>query len=87
MSTESIDPQFANYQRPEKLQQRLNAMHCVAGRCDGFSAASAPARVAIIVGRWHNYIVDRLLQGALDTAHECGISDAPIVIVQAPGAF
>ncbi|NNL57599.1 MAG: 6,7-dimethyl-8-ribityllumazine synthase, partial [Pseudomonadales bacterium] len=89
MSTESIDPQFANYRRPEKLQRRLDSMRCLSGRADGFGQAAnlQATKIAIIVGRWHSYIVDRLLQGALNTANECGIGDAQIDIVQAPGAY
>ncbi|MGB5324496.1 MAG: 6,7-dimethyl-8-ribityllumazine synthase [Pseudomonadales bacterium] len=44
-------------------------------------------RLGIIAGRWHNYIVDSLLQGALDTAAAHGFVDADIDIVQAPGAY
>ena len=70
MSTESIDPRYANYVRPSALQQRLDGMTTV----DGNAAASelGGVKIAIIVGRWHSYIVDRLLQGALDTANNSG---------------
>lgn len=82
MSTESIDPRYANYRRPAELEQRLAAMSVTASDCK-----NQRYRVAIIVGRWHQYIVDRLLQGALDAANECGIKDNNIDIICAPGAY
>ena len=89
MSTEAIDPRYANYQRPAQMQQRLDGLRQIEGRADAYPSYSdgGSLRIAIIVGRWHQYIVDRLLQGALDTANACGIDDAQIDIVQAPGAY
>ncbi|MBT8149993.1 MAG: 6,7-dimethyl-8-ribityllumazine synthase [Gammaproteobacteria bacterium] len=48
---------------------------------------SNDGRIAVIAGRWHNYIVDSLMQGALATAAEHGFSDTDIDVVQAPGAY
>ncbi len=85
MSTESIDPRYANYKRPSALQQRLDGMATVEGNAAGSELSGV--KIAIIVGRWHSYIVDRLLQGALDTANNSGIADANIDVIQAPGAY
>lgn len=85
MSTESIDPRYAKYKRPSALQQRLDGMATVEGNAAGSELSGV--KIAIIVGRWHSYIVDRLLQGALDTANNSGIADANIDVIQAPGAY
>jgi len=82
MSTEAIDPKYANYKRPAALQQRLDAMRVVDG-----VAKNTGAAVAIVVGRWHNYIVDRLLSGALEALHENGVTDKNIDVINAPGAY
>ena len=82
MSTESIDPRYAKYKRPSALQQRLDGMATVEGNAAGSELSGV--KIAIIVGRWHSYIVDRLLQGALDTANNSGIADANIDVIQAP---
>ena len=85
MSTESIDPRYANYLRPSELQRRLDSMTTVEGNAAGSELGGV--KIAIVVGRWHSYIVDRLLQGALDTANNSGIADADIDVIQAPGAY
>lgn len=82
MSTESIDPRYANYQRADELQQRLIKINTLSGECK-----NQQYRVAVVKGRWHQYIVDRLLEGALNTLNECGIDDVSIDIVEAPGAY
>lgn len=82
MSTESVDPKYQSYVTPNELVKRLENMQNLrpAPRVQG-------AHVALIVGSWHNYIVDRLLQGALDALNERGIDDASITIMHAPGAY
>jgi 6,7-dimethyl-8-ribityllumazine synthase len=42
---------------------------------------------SIVVGRWNSFVVEPLLQGALDTLRRHGVSDKQITIVRAPGAF
>jgi 6,7-dimethyl-8-ribityllumazine synthase len=42
---------------------------------------------AIVVGRWNSFVVEHLLEGALDTLRRHGVSDKQITIVRAPGAF
>jgi 6,7-dimethyl-8-ribityllumazine synthase len=41
----------------------------------------------IVVGRWNSFVVEHLLEGALDTLRRHGVSDTQITIVRAPGAF
>ena len=41
----------------------------------------------IVVGRWNSFVVEHLLQGAIDTLRRHGVSDKQISIVRAPGAF
>jgi 6,7-dimethyl-8-ribityllumazine synthase len=42
---------------------------------------------SIVVGRWNSFVVEHLLEGALDTLRRHGVSDKQITIVRAPGAF
>jgi 6,7-dimethyl-8-ribityllumazine synthase len=42
---------------------------------------------AIVVGRWNSFVVEHLLEGALDTLRRHGVSDKQITVVRAPGAF
>ena len=45
------------------------------------------ARFGIVVGRFNSFVVESLLQGALDTLKRHGASEADIDIVRVPGAF
>lgn len=90
MSTEATDPRLADYQRSDEFQKRLDELNLFEQK------AGAPLdkdfdrddyRVAIVAGRWHQLIVDRLVEGALKTLNEHGIDDDQIDFVQAPGAF
>ncbi|NOY61608.1 MAG: 6,7-dimethyl-8-ribityllumazine synthase [Gammaproteobacteria bacterium] len=45
------------------------------------------ARFAIVAGRFNEFIVDRLLQGAVDTLLRHGTKEAQIRVVYVPGAF
>ena len=42
---------------------------------------------ALVVARWNSFVVEHLLEGAVDTLHRHGVSDDQITIVRAPGAF
>ena len=44
-------------------------------------------RYALVVGRWNSFVVEHLVEGALDTLRRHGVSDKQITIVRAPGAF
>ena len=50
-----------------------------------FQAASG--RYAIVVARFNSFLVESLVQGAVDTLKRHGISDSEIQIVRVPGAF
>ena len=45
------------------------------------------AKLAIVVGRFNGFIVESLLQGALDTLQRAGIADADITVSHVPGAL
>lgn len=42
---------------------------------------------AIIVGRWNAFVVESLLEGAVDSLMRHGVSEEQITIIRAPGAF
>jgi len=48
---------------------------------------SASAHYAVAVAKFNSFIVDRLLDGALDTLKKHGVMDRDITIVKVPGAF
>ncbi|MGJ8689039.1 MAG: 6,7-dimethyl-8-ribityllumazine synthase [Gammaproteobacteria bacterium] len=45
------------------------------------------ARYAIVVARFNSFVVDKLLEGALDTLVRHGVKESDITVVKAPGAF
>lgn len=45
------------------------------------------ARFGIVVGRFNSFVVESLLDGALDTLRRHGAKDADIEIAHVPGAF
>lgn len=44
-------------------------------------------KVAIVVGRFNDFISERLLEGAVDTLIRSGASDGDIDVVKVPGSF
>lgn len=42
---------------------------------------------ALVVARWNSFVVEHLLEGAIDTLRRHGISDKQMTIFRAPGAF
>jgi len=44
-------------------------------------------RYAIVVGRWNSFVVESLLDGALDALKRHGIGDDQITVIRAPGAY
>ena len=48
---------------------------------------SGKGNYTLVVGRWNSFVVEHLLQGALDTLKRHGVSEKNITIVRAPGAF
>ena len=71
-----------NYQRSDAIAKKLQAVKAVEGLTNTLDFS-----VAIVVGRWHTEIVDKLLVSALDTLQECGIQNNQITVVYAPGAY
>ncbi len=49
--------------------------------------AVSNSRVTLVVSRYNNFVVDRLLQGCLATLKAGGIGEENLVLVQVPGAF
>lgn len=45
------------------------------------------ARFAILVSRWNSFVVESLLDGAVDALKRHGIAEADMHIVRVPGAF
>lgn len=48
---------------------------------------SADGKYAILVGRFNSFVVESLLEGALDTLKRHGVKEDNIRIVRVPGAF
>jgi|TARA_B110000977_G_scaffold147876_1_gene187485 6,7-dimethyl-8-ribityllumazine synthase len=45
------------------------------------------AKIAIVVGRFNGFIVESLLQAAIDTLQRAGIKSSDITVSHVPGAF
>ncbi|HEX7479811.1 MAG TPA: 6,7-dimethyl-8-ribityllumazine synthase [Polyangiales bacterium] len=54
---------------------------------EGNYNAPKDARFAIVAARFNEFIVDRLVDGALDTLRRHGVDDTRISLVRVPGAF
>ena len=48
---------------------------------------NATARYGIAITRFNSFIVDRLLDGALDALRKQGVQDRDITIVKVPGSY
>lgn len=44
-------------------------------------------RYTLVVARWNSFVVEHLLEGAIDTLRRHGIADEQLHIVRVPGAF
>ena len=42
---------------------------------------------ALVVGRWNSFVVEHLLEGAIDALKRHGVGEDQMTIVRAPGAF
>jgi 6,7-dimethyl-8-ribityllumazine synthase len=56
-------------------------------RFEGSFATPQGARFAIAAARFNEFIVDRLVEGAVDTLRRHGVPEASITIARVPGAF
>jgi 6,7-dimethyl-8-ribityllumazine synthase len=54
---------------------------------EGNFVAPETTRFVIVSTRWNEFIVERLVEGALDALRRHGIDDARITHVRVPGAF
>jgi 6,7-dimethyl-8-ribityllumazine synthase len=54
---------------------------------EGDLLAPKDARFAIVASRFNHFIVDRLVEGALDGLRRHGVDDARIVLARAPGSW
>jgi 6,7-dimethyl-8-ribityllumazine synthase len=54
---------------------------------DGQLAAARGLKVAIVASRFNSFIVDRLVDGAVDTLVRHGVADGDVTVVHVPGAF
>ena len=48
---------------------------------------SGKGNYALVVGRWNSFVVEHLLEGALDALRRHGVGEKQITVVRAPGAF
>jgi 6,7-dimethyl-8-ribityllumazine synthase len=44
-------------------------------------------RVGLIATRWNDFVVDRLVRGAVGALTQHGVAEADITLIQVPGAF
>ncbi|WP_439102272.1 6,7-dimethyl-8-ribityllumazine synthase [Congregibacter sp.] len=44
-------------------------------------------RYALLVGRWNSFVVEHLLEGAVDTLKRHGVAPEQITVIRVPGAF
>ena len=49
--------------------------------------SAAGLKVAIVAGRFNGFIVERLIDGAVDALRRTGAKDEDITVIRAPGAF
>jgi 6,7-dimethyl-8-ribityllumazine synthase len=54
---------------------------------EGTFQAQAGSRFAIVVARFNHFVVDPLLEGALDALRRHGVKDEQITVVRTPGAW
>jgi 6,7-dimethyl-8-ribityllumazine synthase len=54
---------------------------------EGNFIAPKTVRLAIVASRFNEFIVDRLVEGAIDTLLRHGVSESRITVVRVPGAF
>ena len=53
----------------------------------GAMSADDGVKVAIVVGRFNDFIVNQLELACIETLNRCGVDDANITVVKVPGAF
>ena len=56
-------------------------------RIEGLLHLASEGRYAILVGRFNSFVVEHLLEGAIDTLKRHGVSEDAITVIHAPGAW
>ena len=56
-------------------------------RIEGMLHLASEGRYAILVGRFNSFVVEHLLEGAIDTLKRHGVSEDNITVIHAPGAW
>ncbi|AOA59770.1 6,7-dimethyl-8-ribityllumazine synthase [Acinetobacter larvae] len=56
-------------------------------RIEGFLHHASEGRYAILVGRFNSFVVEHLLDGAINTLQRHGVADEQITVLHAPGAW
>ena len=51
------------------------------------SGEAGDSRIALVVSRYNSFIVDRLLEGCLNTLMSAGVKRANVRLIKVPGAF
>lgn len=54
---------------------------------EGQLIASKDAHFAIVASRFNEFVVDRLVEGAVDALRRHGVAESCIMVVRVPGAF
>ncbi len=44
-------------------------------------------KFALVVGRWNSFVVEHLLDGAVDALRRHGVDEKQLTVIRAPGAF
>ena len=56
-------------------------------RIEGLLHLASEGRYAILVGRFNSFVVEHLLDGAIDTLKRHGVNEDNITVIHAPGAW
>ncbi|MGM7373936.1 6,7-dimethyl-8-ribityllumazine synthase, partial [Acinetobacter baumannii] len=56
-------------------------------RIEGLLHLASEGRYAILVGRFNSFVVEHLLEGAIDTLKRHGVNEDNITVIHAPGAW
>ncbi|MAM87789.1 6,7-dimethyl-8-ribityllumazine synthase [Allohahella sp. A8] len=54
---------------------------------EGSLIVAPEARFVIVAGRFNHFVVDSLVQGAIDTLRRHGVAEEAITVVKVPGAY
>lgn len=60
----------------------MTTLHTIEG-----ALTPSGGRYALVVGRWNSFVVEHLLEGALDTLKRHGVAPQQLSVIRVPGAF